>query len=527
MIKILDCTLRDGGYVNNWKFDNAHILDIINSLIKSGIELIECGFISHTKGNGGDSTLFRDISVINSILKGVEEPNDEQRFLCLLNYGECDVDKFPECDKSDNKTVSALRLAFHKENWEDAFSDVEKLIEKGYDVFVQPMVSMRYNDSELLELINEFNKLDICSIYIVDSFGSMGQYDFQRLFYLFENNVRKGVNIGYHSHNNLQLAFSNAILFSEIRKSRSIIIDSSVYGMGRGAGNLNTELVADFLNKNKSKKYSITPILDIIESYLISIFREKSWGFSPAHYLSAVNQCHPNYASFLTNKKTLSIVEIEEIISSIVPEKRNGFDKEYISDLYINFNKSKRNNKVIKNPVFDSDLLLIASGPSVNTEKSRISNYIAKYNPITISMNHLSDTIDSDYVFFSNQKRYDQYSKHVNIDKVIVSSNVRINAVHKGCFVIDYETLISSTVNKTDNVTVLFMHFLSVNSNCKVSIAGMDGYKTNSSNNYSYTEYDRITDKDTLVKQNNEIKQEVAKLGEMLDMEFITETIFD
>ena len=114
--------------------------------------------------------------------------------------------------------------------------------EKGYKVFVQAMVSVAYTDEEFLELISKVNELEPYAFYIVDSFGMMKRKDLTRLFYIVEHNLKQSIWIGFHSHNNMQLAYSNAQSLVDMQTKRNIIIDSSVYGMGRGACNLNTEL---------------------------------------------------------------------------------------------------------------------------------------------------------------------------------------------------------------------------------------------------------------------------------------------
>ncbi|MCT4616234.1 MAG: aldolase catalytic domain-containing protein [Marinifilaceae bacterium] len=524
MVNILDCTLRDGGYVNNWNFTNSQIRTIINSLLDSNIELIECGFISNKFGMENDNSRFASLKVLNKLLKGVNIPNPNQAFLALLNYGECDIENFPIYTSGSKNSVSVLRLAFHKEDINAAYRDIKILIEKGYKVCVQPMVSLRYSDTELIEMINRFNDLDIYSIYIVDSFGSMNSYDFTRLYYLFQNNVKEGVKIGFHSHNNMQLAYSNAMLFTNINNHSDIIIDSSVYGMGRGAGNLNTELITDYLNNNYNSKYLIEPLLDIIESYLLKIYKETPWGFTPAHFISAKYECHPNYSSFLTNKKTLSVLGIEKIISKIEPNKKSIFDKEYITKLYIDFNTSKSVEAIIKCPIFIKEVLILASGPSVKNQKVFIDDFISNNEVIVISMNHLNFDISSDYVFFSNQRRYNKYGKQIEKSKLIVSSNIILEENHKGCFVVDYNDLVNRTDNKVDNVSLLFLQLLLLQGARKVYIAGLDGYDTNSEINYSYEEHDALIDKRSMLVQNEIVEEEIKSIQNKIEIKFLTES---
>lgn len=330
-VNILDCTLRDGGYINNWSFSDDTASNLIDSLIEAKVKFIELGYISKKSDRCGDSTMFNNIECIENILT-----NNNAKYLVMMNLGDFDIDNM---DYNDN--IFGIRLAFRKEEWKEAFQQAEKIIEKGFKVFIQPMVTLSYTEEELLEVINEFNKLDIYAFYIVDSFGSMHDKDILRLASLVDNNLKASVSLGLHAHNNLQLAFSNAITLLQSVSDRQLIIDSSVLGMGRGAGNLNTELFVDYLVRNFNKNYKIQPLLDIIDNSLNKIHRENYWGYSPAHYISAIYNCHPNYSTYLAGKKNLTAKDTENIIKNIVDEKKSKFDKIYIEDLYTQYISKK------------------------------------------------------------------------------------------------------------------------------------------------------------------------------------------
>jgi 4-hydroxy 2-oxovalerate aldolase len=182
------------------------------------------------------------------------------------------------------------------------------------------------------------NNLSPYAVYIVDTQGAMFKDDFRRLYYQFDKYLNKTISIGFHSHNNMQLSYSIAVDFIEISRCRDIIIDASIYGMGRGAGNLNTELLAAYINKKIDNRYDISIILDLIDKYYYSLYKKNEWGYSLIHFLSASLECHPNYASFLLNKKHLSINEIGEILSQIPNEKSFEFNKILLEDLYFKFN---------------------------------------------------------------------------------------------------------------------------------------------------------------------------------------------
>lgn len=525
--KILDCTLRDGGYVNNWEFSEESTSEIIKSLIDSKIEIIECGFVSQKNGTGINSTQFKEIEQVNTLLKSLKKNLNSSEFCVMINKGEYNLSTMPVFDPKMD-VVSGIRYAFHKKDWKEAIEDVGVMIEKGYQVYVQAMVTLSYSDSEILQMIKEVNKLDVYAMYIVDSFGAMFGDDFRRLHYLFENNLKEGIDLGYHSHNNLQLAYSNAIDFIQIRDiNREIIIDSSIHGMGRGAGNLNTELFADYLNKKKNTDYNIVPLLESIDKYIEVIYKENYWGYSIAHFLSASFGCHPNYASFLVNTKTLSIVDMQKIISLLNDVERKNYSKSRIEELYINY---KSTNGLITNfePNYfkDKEVLIIASGPNSENQKDLVLEYIGTKKPTIIAVNHIPKSYTPDYYFFSNQKRFDKFNNKLNKENIIITSNIHIDSISNSYKVVDYHDLVVMTSNKNDNVTIMLLSLLISQGVKQLTLAGFDGYKFGS-DNYSYQEFDRVLEKKEMIKQNENIATSLSEIGKNLSLNFITESIFN
>lgn len=120
----------------------------------------------------------------------------------------------------------------------------------------------------------------------------------------------------------MQLAYSNAQTLVGLETNRNILIDSSIYGMGRGAGNLNTELFIQYLNENSDGNYELKPLLIVIDEILNIFYQKNYWGYSLPNYISAVHNAHPNYASFLDDKKTLTVEEMNEIFDMMDDEKR-------------------------------------------------------------------------------------------------------------------------------------------------------------------------------------------------------------
>jgi hypothetical protein len=514
-IQVLDCTLRDGGYINGWKFDNSQIFKVIDSLESSNVDIIECGYLDDKSGNKENSTLFDGIKSLDNILS---KKKIKAQKVAMINLGDFDVVNLPnkKCTSLDG-----IRLAFHQKDINLALELSGKIINLGYNLYFQPMVTKNYLDRDLISLIKKANKLKIYAFYVVDSFGSMTLKEFKRYVSLFHNNLSDSIALGYHSHNNMQLAFSNAIDFCNSGIEREIILDSSIYGMGRGAGNLNTELIADYLNKSFSDKYQILPLLEIIDEFLASLMKEKPWGFSPAQYLSASFDCHPNYATYLINKNTNHIVGVQKVLSKLPSNNRVSFDKEVIDKLYIE-SLLETKTPVKGNLNLDNKILLVASGKSVDEYQNLIDKKISNNNYTVIALNH-NPKFECDYYLFSNQKRYDEFIFTVPASKVVITSNIFTNAVVP--VVLDIKPLAFVNDVFITNVAIAAINYLINNNISIVDIVGLDGYKTNE-NNYNYQETSIINDNKELVNQNNFISKSLKFLSKKIDIVFLTPTIY-
>lgn len=333
----LDCTLRDGGYCNQWLFGNENIKKIIQGLLDAGIDIIECGYLTNKYKYNVHSTRYTNLKDLEKlILQSV----DNRMFVCMINYGEYNINNI--C-VSEESMIDGLRIAFHKEDMISALSFCRRIQDKGYKVFLQPMVSLNYSDGEFLELIYRANELKPYAFYIVDSFGAMKQQELVRLFHIVENNLNNNIKIGFHSHNNMQLSYSNAQALVSIMTQKDLIIDTSIFGMGKGGGNLNTELFIEYLNESTGSDYHLKPLLSLIDKIIGQFHQHHYWGYSLPYYLSAKYNTHPNYIVFLCSIKTITIESIDAILSSMDDCKRMNFDRKYIEKMYTKYldNKEK------------------------------------------------------------------------------------------------------------------------------------------------------------------------------------------
>ena len=326
-IKILDCTLRDGGYINNWNFGRENTKSIIKLLHCANIDFIEIGFLT-TETVLDSQTLFDNFDKIKAFLP---DNHDKSRLFGMITYGKFPIENIPEATSTD---ICGLRVIFKKSQKAEALIYCEQVKEKGYKLFISPTFTDQYSDDEMLELLNQIQTLKPYGISIVDSMGVMKKQDVLHLYKVIDETLSKDIALCFHSHNNLQLAFSNAQALIDACSDRELIIDSTVFGMGRCAGNLCTELIIKYMNDNYNGNYKLLPVLNIIEKFINPIYEKSYWGYSLPYYLSAINHCHPNYAKFLIDRQVVSLEFIDKILKSIPFEKKAGYDEQLISKIY-------------------------------------------------------------------------------------------------------------------------------------------------------------------------------------------------
>ena len=364
------------------------------------------------------------------------------------------------------------------------------------------------------------------AFYLVDTLGNLSKKDLIRMLYLIDSNLKETIKMGFHSHNNLQLSFSNAQELIDLNLSRDVIIDSSVFGMGRGAGNLCTELLVRYINENVEEKYDIIPILEIMDEHIMPIYQEFKWGYSAPYCLAAMNGCHPNYASYLIDRQTLCIRDINKIIKSIDLQKRHLFDKLYIKQLYIDFQNHHVEDEEeildISKLCEGREVLVIAPGKSAITYMQEIQKYVNNSNPVIFSVNFLPNDIEVDRIFVGNSKKFESFencSEQI-ANKIISTSNVVTNINGKQ---INYARYMKGMSSLLDNSGMLLLDILKESGVKKVNLAGFDGYDGKLEDYCEDNEKERIV----YEEKNKAIIEFLTKYSEEIDVAFITPSLYE
>jgi 4-hydroxy 2-oxovalerate aldolase len=313
-IQLLDCTLRDGGYINDWRFGESAIKDITDKMVQSGVDIVEIGFLKNEPYQ-------KDRCVFNSmeqVKKVIEKKKREVKYAVMCEV----VNPLPlellapvDKDSADIIRVIIWKTKHDKQGnvvdaLQEGFEYCKGIVEKGYKLCVQPARVSQYSDEEFVAMVKKFSTLNPLAIYVVDSWGTQNPEDLLHYMHLADENMPKNVSLGYHGHNNMMQALSAAQAMIHENFQRDIIIDASIYGIGRGAGNLNIEIIAKYMNEKCSKQYDIKNMLCIYENYIKDIYTIEPWGYSIPFYLTAQYDCNPSYARWcIKNKFSISLFE--------------------------------------------------------------------------------------------------------------------------------------------------------------------------------------------------------------------------
>ena len=289
-IKVLDCTIRDGGLINNHDFDRRFVRATYKAISEAGVDYMELGYRNSKKLFSPKEYglwKFCDDEEINKVIEGIES---HTKISIMVDIGRVELDDIKPKNESP---VDMVRTAAYVKDVDKAIHMVNNFAEKGYETTINIMAISRDKGPELdeaLHQIEEESKVDV--VYIVDSFGALYQEPIEHLIKKAKT-ILKTREVGFHGHNHQQLAFGNTI--------ESIIhganyLDGTVYGIGRAAGNCPLELLIGFL---KNPKFDIRPILDLISNEFIPLRKKIEWGYIIPYAISGMMNEHPKAAMAL------------------------------------------------------------------------------------------------------------------------------------------------------------------------------------------------------------------------------------
>lgn len=329
-IQITDCTIRDGGYLFNKNSDPEFVKGIMKGLVDAGIDFVETGFLQTNVT--GETLVYKD-SV--DVRKYLPEEKKNTQFLGFCDNSRYSLEKL---DDYDGKSFKWLRISTAQHEIDESIEFCAGIKKKGYLVQFNPMDSISYTDEARANLIEKVNKIKPASFSIVDTFGSMDMLDLIHIFNQVDSLLDKDIKIGLHSHDNLGLSCALGERMIELSKEsgRDIIIDGSLFGMGRGAGNAKTELLADYINKHCGGNYDLQKLLDTIDKYITPVLGDTHWGYDLPMYVCGTKHAHVDNIYHLMKVYGCTASEMFELVESLTPQQRTRYGKGYSkTDFYL------------------------------------------------------------------------------------------------------------------------------------------------------------------------------------------------
>ena len=390
---LLDCTLRDGGYYNNWNFEIKLINSYLKTISKTPIKFIELGFVNFDKNNNLISTANVNTKLLNKIIIP-----ESLKLGVMINFSDISIEsekisrilsKFK--DKKFKSKIKFVRLATHLNEIYKIRETVKFLKKHKYIVTVNIMQISELKISSIKKLSSFLYSLKVDIVYLADSLGCLNKKTISKLSKTFKKYFNG--NLGIHAHNNLNLALSNSY---HAYKNGFNWIDSTIMGMGRGPGNVLTEEILSKLYPRELKT-GINSLKHFINKDFSKLKKIYKWGPNKFYRYAAKKKIHPTYIQEILSDKRYNPSEYFKILNNLdnIDAKKFNPNKLILSS---NFYKGTPKSKWSPLSILkDKNILIIGPGNSVAKNKIKIENFIEKNKLFVIALN-TSKGIDEKYI---------------------------------------------------------------------------------------------------------------------------------
>ncbi len=531
-ISLLDCTLRDGAYVVDAKFGSSAIKGIVNKLQDANIDIIECGWLKNSPHEKGTSFYH----VPDDFAQYLNHKNPNIIYAAMIDWDRYDLDYLPPYD---GRTIDAIRVVFPHGKHREGVEVGRKIKEKGYKVFFQAANTLGYSDADLIDLAAAVNDVNPVSLSVVDTFGAMFEEDLERIVKVLDKHLNPEIQMGFHSHNNQQLSFALTMHFIEMQKKsgRDAVVDASLCGMGRGAGNATTELVVSYMNKKCDTHYDMDAVMDAIDIYMEYFKENYEWGYSTPYFIAGLYCCHVNNIAYLLNNHRTHAKDMRNIIESLDPEDRKKYDYDLLEQKYLqNCNHDLNDTQTVADltrAIGGREVLLVAPGKSAVQEKAAIDAYIQEKKPVVIGVNAILPDYDYDYVFYANPARY-EYAEESNAKAFASFKRILLSNIKPEPDADEYVIALNSVVKRGwvhfDNGMICALRLMDRLGVKNVSITGFDGFKARYNQSYADPFLPSLKTDSTWNELNREIKsmfEDVkASAQKTKNISFLTPSLF-
>ena len=386
---VLDCTLRDGGYYNNWDFSPDLVQRYLNAITQSDVEIVEIGFRSNT----ADSYMGACFYTTDDFLECLDIP-DHLEVAVMVNGA--DLFKHPWGPvgaindlfaPAAQSPVDWVRIAAHPSEAVNLDAGIQRLHELGYRVALNIMQISRLSSDQVQRTVAQIANNEAPDIlYFADSLGNMTPAEVRRII----GDIRtawKGA-LGIHTHDNMGLALANSI---EAMNCGCVWMDGTVYGMGRGAGNASTEDILLQLAQKQPQRFHPTSLFELIRNDFEPLMKKHNWGSNMYYAYAASHEIHPTYVQQMLSTDSY---QTDDMMTALKSLSRDDARSNYSSDslhfavqsTYVDWTGSWSASSWVKG----RPVLLIANGESAKQHQDALLRLIDKWQPLVLSMNYVS-----------------------------------------------------------------------------------------------------------------------------------------
>ena len=295
-IKVLDCSIRDGGLMNDHHFEDETIRRVYEACVASGIDYLEIGYKASKRLYAPAKFGAWKYCDEDAIRRVVGENNAGLKLCAMADAERTDyhTDILPKQDS----VLSVIRVATYINQIPTAVDMIKDAHDKGYEVTVNLMAVSAVQDLELEQALETFCQTPVETVYLVDSWGAFYHEQVRNLTQHYLKHLKPcAKELGFHAHNNQQLAFANTI---EAIIQGANRIDATLMGIGRGAGNCPMELLIGFL---RNPKFHLRPLLRCVQEVILPLTNKMEWGYTIPYGISGQLNQHPREAMALRASK--------------------------------------------------------------------------------------------------------------------------------------------------------------------------------------------------------------------------------
>ena len=384
-LKILDCTLRDGGYYNNWDFSISLINKYLKSMSDACVEYVELGFRSfESKTYKGACAYTKDdfiktLSIPSSLNIGVMINASE-----LINHKDKDPNKNIKLlikNKKDTK-IKFVRIACHYEELFKTITVSKWLKKSGYKIGFNLMQIADKSDEEIESVGKICSQYPIDILYFADSMGSLEPKRISKIIDLLKKFWHG--DLGIHTHDNMNMAIANTQTAFDNGVNW---VDSTVTGMGRGPGNAKTEYLLIKFQKYLNQKANIIPLIELIKKDFEPMQQKYKWGVNPYYFLAGMHGIHPTFIQGMLSDSRFNSMDIMSAIDHLKKVGGKKFNKDLLDSDKIIYSGKCVGSWIPKSKILNKEVLILGTGPGIEEHKLAIEQYVKKNKPFVIGLN--------------------------------------------------------------------------------------------------------------------------------------------